>query len=95
MLPGRGGRTLAERAALSGVDPAPAPGLLQGAAAPARHCWVVGLAGYPDRCPGLLSMWLRSDAAWLGRVVFAVEEDGRVVLVEAWVPAEHLEPVGG
>jgi len=25
-------------------------------------------------------------------VVYAVDDGGRVVLVEAWVPAEHLEP---
>ena len=59
-----------------------------------RHCWVSGLPGSPGRHPGLLAEW-RHDAAsgrWLGRVVYAVDEHGRVVLVERWVPAEHLTP---
>ena len=76
----------------------PGAGLvLQDRDAGARHCWVVGLAGVPDKCPGLLSMWGRDPAGagrWFGRVVYAVEDGVRTVLVEAWVPAEHLEPAG-
>jgi hypothetical protein len=32
------------------------------------------------------------EGGWFGRVVYAVDDDGRVVPVEAWVAAEHLEP---
>lgn len=70
----------------------------------ARHCWVTGLPGAPSRCPGLLAEWSRPARAgqegsagggWFGRVVYADDDDGgRVVLVEAWVPAEHLQPAG-
>ncbi|HEX2806198.1 MAG TPA: hypothetical protein VHN80_08510 [Kineosporiaceae bacterium] len=36
--------------------------------------------------------WAQRGGGWFGRVVYAVDDGGRVVLVEAWVPAEHLEP---
>ncbi len=59
-----------------------------------RHCWVSDLPGDPGRWPGLLAEWSqREGGAWFGRVVYAVVDAGRVVLVEAWVPAEHLQPV--
>jgi hypothetical protein len=61
-------------------------------AAGARHCWVSGPPGDPGRWPGLLAEWARRDGGWFGRVVYAVDDGGRVVLAEAWVPAEHLEP---
>ena len=59
-----------------------------------RHCWVSGLPGSPGRHPGLLAEWRhdRGTGRWFGRVVYAVDEHGRVVLVERWVPAEHLTP---
>ena len=75
----------------------------QGEPAGARHCWVTGLPGTRGRYPGLLAEWSRRDGAdqegraaggWFGRVVYAVDDGGRVVLVEAWVPAEHLQPAG-
>ncbi len=62
--------------------------------------------GAPGRWPGLLVEW-RAPAApadpepagveipsgWIGRVVYVVDKGGgEVVLVEAWVPAEHLRP---
>jgi len=55
---------------------------------------VTGLPGEAKPCPGLLSEWIRDgeEAPWRGRVVYAVVDDGRVVLVEAWVPADHLRP---
>lgn len=62
-----------------------------------RHCWVTGLPGQPQRCAGLLAQWRRDGQAgfWQGRVVYAVDDDtGQAVLVEAWVPAEHLHPAG-
>ncbi len=93
MTPSRRDRlTLAERSARSGAGDV---GRVERSAG-SRHCWVAGLPGQPDRYPGLLAEW-RADAAgqWSGRVVYAVDDDGRVVLVEAWVPAEHLRPAGG
>lgn len=121
MTPGRGGLTLAERAALAGVGAAgrdeasgaaAGPGAEQDGAASqprrsepvgGRHCWVTGLTGTAGRWPGLLAEWSRRDGdgqeghtrgGWFGRVVYAVDDGGRVVLVEAWVPAEHLQPAG-
>jgi len=64
---------------------------------------VTGLPGAPGRCPGLLAEWSRRDGAgqegragggWFGRVVYAVNDGGCLVLIEAWVPAEHLQPAG-
>jgi hypothetical protein len=53
---------------------------------------VSGLPGDQGRWPGLLAEWAQRGGGWFGRVVYAVDDGGRVVLVEAWVPAEHLEP---
>jgi hypothetical protein len=39
-----------------------------------------------------MAEWAQRDGGWFGRVVYAVDDDGRVVLVEAWVAAKHLEP---
>jgi hypothetical protein len=36
--------------------------------------------------------WAQRDGGWFGRVVYAVDDGDPVVLVEAWVAAEHLEP---
>jgi hypothetical protein len=80
----RDGLTLAERSALSGVG--------RERTAAARHCWVSSLPGDQGRWPGLLAEWAQRGGGWFGRVVYAVDDGGRVVLVEAWVPAEHLEP---
>ncbi len=52
----------------------------------------------PSVCPnsrGIVERRAESSGRWFGRVVYAVDEDGRTVLVEAWVPAEHLEPSDG
>ncbi len=110
MTPGRTGLTLAERTAQSratgqSVDPAtespaaPATSpITEGRTGAPQHCWVTGLDPSDGRCPGLLAEWSRrGDAAadgWFGRVVYAIVDDGRVVLVEAWVPARHLHPSG-
>ncbi len=106
MLPKPGSLTLAERAELSrssrGHPPPaqPAAGTSQrddlaatATAEGGRHCWVSGLPGQPGRWPGLLVAWQRQGPSWSGRVVYAVVDDGQVVLVEAWVPAERLQPV--
>lgn len=105
MLPKHGSLTLAERAELSRSSrghPAPAQPAADGSerddqAATAtggggRHCWVSGLRGQPGRWPGLLVAWQRQGPSWSGRVVYAVVDDGQVVLVETWVSAEHLQP---
>ncbi len=101
MTPKRDGLSLAERSALSGVDAAaydgsPVPGEGPGRRPGPRHCWVSELPGAPARCPGLLAEWARREGdRWFGRVVYAVPDRGQVVLVEAWVAAEHLEPAHG
>ncbi len=79
----RRGPTLAERSAASGVRPIPASS--------GRHCWVVGIPSAPGRWPGLLAEWRRTAAGWEGRVIYAVDDDGATVLVEAWVAADALE----
>lgn len=90
------GRPMGER---SGVNVRP-PGV--GAPARAdrprpvvvRHCWVCGLPSRPGRWAGILAEWRYDPAAggWLGRVVYAVDEDAGTVLVETWVGAQHLRP---
>lgn len=93
MTPKRDGLSLAERSALSGAGD-PVGGRPDGQPHP-RHCWVSGLPGAPHRHPGLLAEWARrGDDRWFGRVVYAIADRGEVVLVEAWVPAEHLQPGG-
>ena len=95
----RTGPTLADRLAASGPSP-PAAAADRGPEGRrerpvvTRHCWVSGLPGAPGRHPGLLAEWRHDPGSgrWLGRVVYAVDEHGRVVLVERWVPAEHLTP---
>lgn len=60
-----------------------------------RHCWVSGLPRCPGRWAGLLAEWRQDrDGGWQGRVVYAVDEGGATVMVEAWVPARHLHPAG-
>ncbi len=61
-----------------------------------RHCWVTGLPDCPGRWAGLLAEWRQDRAAggWQGRVVYAVDDGAATVIVEAWVPARHLQPAG-
>lgn len=60
----------------------------------ARHCWVTSPDVPPSSWPGLLVEWRRDAAgAWLGRVVYVVDDDGASVLVESWLPAAALTPV--
>ncbi len=110
MTPSRTGLTLAERTAQSqatghSADPstenpaAPASmPIAEGRAGAPQQCWVTGLDPSNGRYPGLLAEWSRrGDAAagtWFGRVVYAIVDESRVVLVEAWVPARHLHPSG-
>ena len=93
----RTGPTLADRTAASTGNGRPEPEDTEVARerpVVLRHCWVSGLPSAPGRHPGLLAEW-RNDPTggrWLGRVVYAVDAHGRAVLVERWVPAEHLTP---
>ena len=94
----RHGPTLADRLAASRPSTQPAapadPEGRRERPVAVRHCWVTGLPGAPGRHPGLLAEWRHDtgSGAWHGRVVYAVDEHGRIVLVERWVPAAHLSP---
>ena len=100
MHPGRpGGRSLAERAAESGVrsgasaDPsAPSVPASRGPAGEGRHCWVHSPPGAPGTWPGLLIEWRQRRGAWEGRVAYAVPGAEGPSLVESWLPAERLQP---
>jgi hypothetical protein len=91
MLPGRSGRSLGERAANSGVR---SPDASPSGSAPAdgRHCWVRDPPQAPGTWPGLLVEWRRRGDRWQGRVAFTVAGPDGPALVEAWLPAERLEP---
>jgi hypothetical protein len=90
MTPGRSGRSLGERAANSGVRPSPAadtPAVPEG-----RHCWVRDPPQAAGTWPGLLVEWRQDGGAWQGRVVFTVPAPHGPALVEAWLPADRLQP---
>jgi len=55
-----------------------------------RHCWVRGPEG--GLHPGLVVAWEQREAGWFAQVVYLVEDDG--VLVQQWLAAEMLTPVG-
>lgn len=80
----------------TGGLPRPEPARAAAAAQPpgARHCWVSDPPGHPGTWPGLLAEWRRGPQGWQGRVVYAVAEGDRVHLVEEWLPAAVLLPVG-
>ncbi len=94
----RSGPTLADR--LTASTRSAAPPATEGTAPSrerpvvVRHCWVSGVPGSPGRHPGLLAEWRHDPAtgSWSGRVVYALDDHGRAVLVERWVQAEHLTP---
>lgn len=103
----RPGPTLAERSATAGIgagDQAPlGHATPEGAVAdppppPARspqsgpvHCWV-RLPDSDEQVPGLLTAWRREASGWAGQVAYAVREGDDSVLIQAWVPARHLQP---
>ncbi len=95
-------RTTGHPADPAATESASAPASLpitEGRVGAPQHCWVSGLdPSSAGRCPGLLAEWTRrgdpATGGWYGRVVYAVVDDGRVVLVEAWIPARHLHPSG-
>lgn len=82
MVPGRGGRSLGERALNSGVLP-PAEG---------RHCWVHDPPEAAGIWPGLLVEWRSHADGWQGRVAYTVSGRHGPALIEAWLPASRLEP---
>ena len=95
MHPGRpGGRSLAERAADSGVEGAGAraAGAEARSAREGRHCWVHSPPGVTGACPGLLVEWRQRNGRWEGRVAYSVAGPHGPTLVEAWLPAAQLQP---
>jgi hypothetical protein len=102
MIPGRSGRNLGERAANSGVTPAPpyrptpsAPGSVAPASSDGgegRHCWVHDPPDSPGIWPGLLVEWRQRTDGWQGRVTYTVTGPHGPALVETWLPAARLEP---
>jgi hypothetical protein len=58
---------------------------------PIKHCWVTGAEG---KVPGLLLEWRRRPDGWHARVVRPVREGDGWVVVEEWLPAGLLDPVG-
>jgi hypothetical protein len=97
MTPGRGGRSLGERAAASGVvsdlpaEPPPAYAAA-GDGGEGRHCWVRDPPDCPGTWPGLLVEWRQRGGSWQGRVAYTVTGPHGPALVEAWLPAARLEP---
>jgi hypothetical protein len=98
MTPGRGGRSLGERAAASGIRPQAPSAASEPAYAAAgdggegRHCWVRDPPEFPGTWPGLLVEWRQRGGAWQGRVAYTVTGSHGPTLVESWLPAARLEP---
>ena len=94
MTPGRGGRSLADRAAESGVRPSVPERVASDAVrdGEGRHCWVHSPPGADGTWPGLLVEWRQRDGAWEGRVAYTVTGPRGSTLVEAWLPAAQLQP---
>ncbi|MEJ5915940.1 hypothetical protein [Pseudokineococcus sp. 1T1Z-3] len=55
-----------------------------------RHCWVV-LDEDTDPMPGVVAAWRRTDAGWLARVAYLVDEASGTTAT-AWLPASMLRP---
>jgi hypothetical protein len=96
MTPGRGGRSLGERAAASGVpgpEPAATPSYAAaGEGGEGRHCWVRDPPEATGIWPGLLVELRQRGGAWQGRVAYTVTGPHGPALVESWLPAARLEP---
>jgi hypothetical protein len=96
MTPGRGGRSLGERAAASGVAlPEVAAAHAYAAAGDGgegRHCWVRDPPEAEGVWPGLLVEWRQRGGSWQGRVAYTVTGPHGPALVESWLPAARLEP---
>ena len=97
MQRGRSAPSLGDRAAASGVAPAGAASLAPGPArsrdvGEGRHCWVRDPPETPGTWPGLLVEWRQRAGVWQGRVAYTVAGPHGASLVEAWLPADRLEP---
>lgn len=57
-----------------------------------RHVWIAGTPDARGPHPGLLLAWEKREAAWFALVSYYLEDDG--VLVQQWLPATLLTPVG-
>lgn len=78
--------SMAERVARSrGEEPVSTP------AVSIKHCWVTGADG---KVPGLLLEWRKRPDSWQARVVRPIRDEDGWAVVEEWLPAELLEPVG-
>jgi hypothetical protein len=92
----RRGESLAARVARTQQRPEPeptpaAPSPRSDAPPPTRHCWYDGPHG---RQAALLLEWRRVGGGWAGRVAVAAPDPGGWALVEMWVDAGLLAPVG-
>ena len=81
MTPGRGGRSLGERAAASGIGTEVRRGSVAdtgqsyaaaGDGGEGRHCWVRDPPEFPGIWPGLLVEWRQRGGSWQGRVAYTV-----------------------
>jgi hypothetical protein len=93
MQRGRSAPSLGERAAASGVTGEGAPGPARSRdVGEGRHCWVRDPPETPGTWPGLLVEWRQKAGVWQGRVAYTVAGPHGASLVEAWLPADRLEP---
>jgi hypothetical protein len=98
MQRGRSAPSLGERAAASGVaadrgaGPPPGGGARSRDVGEGRHCWVRDPPETPGTWPGLLVEWRQRAGVWQGRVAYTVAGPHGASLVEAWLPADRLEP---
>jgi hypothetical protein len=67
---------------------APAPAPRRGETG--RHCWVTDPPEWPGTWPGLLVEWRQHPGGWQGRVIYTITGPHGPVLVETWLPADHL-----
>ncbi len=98
---GRRGPSLADRAARSGIPPSaerprqsPADPGRDGSSAGGghgRHCWVRDPPDALGIWPGLLVEWRLLEDGWHGRVAYTLVGDHGPLLVEVWLPADHLK----
>ena len=97
MTPGRGGRSLGERAAASGV-PVPERRRRRRPTPPPATAARAGTAGCATRRRPPASgraCWSSGGSAaarWQGRVAYTVTGPHGPALVESWLPAARLEP---
>lgn len=58
-----------------------------------RHRWVTDPNASGQRFAGLVISWAATpEGGWSGRTIYVVDDQQPPVVIEAWVPAEHLQP---